>query len=75
MKNIEALIDEGGSISIADLESIGCVAAASDGNNCLAMLMRRDGERLRDLMARFDTAIGLARSHGLFTDEVNDRER
>jgi hypothetical protein len=74
-KNTETLIDEGGSISITDLESIGCVVAASDSNNCLAMLVRRDGERLRDLMARFDAAIGLAWSHGLLTDEVNDRDR
>ncbi|WP_395685504.1 hypothetical protein [Caenimonas koreensis] len=71
MKNIETLIDEGGSFSIADLEKIGCVAAASDGHNCLAMLVRRQGESLSDLMARFDTAIGLAWSHGVITDEVN----
>ena len=38
------------------------------------MLVRRDRETLRELMARFDKAIGLARSDGLFTDEVNDRD-
>ena len=54
MNNIETLIDEGGSISIADLAPIGCVAAASDGSNCLAMLVRCDGESLSDLMARLD---------------------
>jgi hypothetical protein len=74
MKNIETLIDEGGSISIAALAPIGCVAAASDGSNCLAMLVRRDGESLGELMARFDKAIGLAWSADLFTDEVNDRD-
>ena len=74
MKNIETLIDDGGSISVAVLAPIGCVAAATDGSNCLAMLVRRDGERLGDLMARFDKAIGLAWSTGVFTDEVNDRD-
>jgi hypothetical protein len=74
MKNIEALIDEGGSISITDLESIGCVAAASDGSSCLAMLVRRDGESLGELLVRFDKAIGLAWSAGLLTYEVNNRD-
>jgi len=72
MKNIETLIDDGGSISVADLEPIGCVAAATDGSKCLAMLVRRDGESFSALMARFDAAIGAAWSTGLFTDEVND---
>lgn len=72
MKNIETLIDDGGSISVSAIEPIGCVAAASDGSNCLAMLVRRDGETLPELMARFDKAIRLAWSEGVFTDEVND---
>ena len=45
MKNLETLIDDGGSISVAVLAPIGCVAAATDGSNCLAMLVRRDGQR------------------------------
>jgi hypothetical protein len=73
MKNIEILIDDAGSISVTALAPIGCVAAASDGSNCLAMLVRRDGESLSQLIERLDKAIGLARSQGLFTDEVNNR--
>ena len=75
MKNIETLIDDGGSISVGALAPIGCVAAASDGSNCLAMLVRRDGETLLELMAGYDEAIGLAWSDSLFTDEVNNRDR
>ena len=71
MKNIETLIDEGGDISIGPVGSIGCVAAATDGANCLAMLVRRDGERLGALMKRLDKAIRLAWSDDVITDEVN----
>lgn len=71
MKNIETLIDEGGDISIGPVGSITCAAAATDGANCLAMLVRRDGETLNALMKRLDQAIGLAWSNDLFTDEVN----
>lgn len=38
------------------------------------MLVRRDGERLGELLLRFDKAIGLAWSVGLLTDEVNNRD-
>lgn len=71
MKNIETLIDEGGNISIGRLTPFDCVAAATDDHNCLAMLVRRDGETLSALMKRLDKAIGLAWSDDLFTDEVN----
>lgn len=71
MKNIETLIDDGGDITIGPVAGLACVAAATDGSNCLAMLMRRDGEKLNALMKRLDQAIGLALSDDLFTDEVN----
>lgn len=71
MRNIETLINEGGDISIGPLAPLTCVAAASDGSNSLAMLVRRDGETLAGLMKRLDEAIGLAWSDDLFTDEVN----
>jgi hypothetical protein len=71
MKNIEALVDEGGDISIGPLAPFECVAAAADGSNCLAMLVRRDGETLGALLKRLDKAIALAWSDNEFTDEVN----
>lgn len=71
MRNIEALIDEGGDISIGPVPPFDSVAAACDGSNCLAMLVRRDGESLGTLLQRLDKAIGLAWSDDLFTDEVN----
>lgn len=72
MKNIETLVDEGGDISIGPVPPFECVAAASDGPNCLAMLVRRDGESLSALLRRLDKAIALAWSDDQFTDEVNN---
>jgi hypothetical protein len=71
MKNIETLVDEGAEISIGPVPPFDCVAAASDGPNCLAMLVRRDGETLGALLRRLDRAIALAWSDDEFTDEVN----
>ena len=71
---IEALIEDGGEITIGALPPHECVATAADGSNCLAMLVRRDGESLNVLLKRLDKAIGLAWSHDAFVDEVNDGE-
>jgi hypothetical protein len=71
MKNIETLVDEGGEISVGKLPPFDCVATASDDNDCLAMLVRRDGESLSALLKRLDKAIGKAWSDDLFIDEVN----
>jgi hypothetical protein len=71
---IEALIEEGGEITLGALPPHQCAATAADGSNCLAMLVRRDGESLNALLKRLDKAIGLAWSKDLFIDEVNDGE-
>ena len=73
-KNIEALIDDGGEITLGALPPHECAATAADGSNCLAMLVRRDGESLNALLRRLDKAIGLAWSNDVFIDEVNDGE-
>ena len=72
MKNIEALIADGGEITLGALAPFECVAAAADVHNSLAMLVRREGETLGALLKRLDKAIGLAWSEDLFIDEVND---
>ena len=70
-KNIEALIEDGGEITLGALPPHECAATAADGSNCLAMLVRRDGESLNALLRRLDKAIGLAWSNDVFIDEVN----
>ncbi|MDA8447543.1 hypothetical protein [Paracidovorax valerianellae] len=71
---IEALIEDGGDITIGALPPHECVATAASGSNCLAMLVRRDGESLNVLLKRLNKAIGLAWSNDTFVDEVNDGE-
>jgi hypothetical protein len=73
-KNIEALIEDGGDITLGALPPHECAATATDGGNCLAMLVRRDGESLNALLKRLDKAIGLAWSNEVFIDEVNNGE-
>ena len=73
-KNIEALIEDGGEIALGALPPHDCAATAVDGSNCLAMLVRRDGESLNVLLKRLDKAIGLAWSNDVFIDEVNNGE-
>ena len=72
MKNIEALIAEGGEITLGALPPFECAATAADSHNALAMLVRRDGETLNALLRRLDRAIALAWSDNVFTDEVNE---
>jgi hypothetical protein len=71
LENIAELIDSGGQISVGQVPPIPCAAIANDDHNCLAMLKRRPGESLRDLLARLDAAIGTAWSEERFVDEIN----
>lgn len=71
LPNIEELVDGEGQITIGALYPIRCVAIANDGNASLAMLVRRDGETLTQLLTRLDAAIALAYDEDKFTDEVN----
>jgi len=49
----------------------GLVAAAADPHLCYAMLARRDGESLLDLLDRLDRAIKTAAESGTTVDEIN----
>jgi hypothetical protein len=70
LPNIAELIAYGG-ITIGVVRPVGCVAVANDEDNCLAMLRRRQGETLAQLLTRLDRAIGKALADGIFTDEIN----
>lgn len=71
MKDIEALIEDGGDITVGAMGSIECAATAADGHNALAMLVRRDGETLAALLKRLDRAIARYFDTGETTDEIN----
>ena len=71
LKNIAALVEGGGEITLGHLDAIGkCVATATDDAQCLAMLVRRNGESLDALLHRLDAAIVDAYENEHFIDEV-----
>ncbi len=70
--NIEWIIANHGSITIGDIGAdVGCVAAAADPHLCYAMLAKRDGESLLELMGRLDRAIASAAETSVTIDEIN----
>jgi hypothetical protein len=71
MKSIEALIDEGGTITLGAIDPAACAATAAGAHNTRAMLLRKDGETLTALLKRLDRAIGRFYETGEAVDEVN----
>ncbi len=71
MEHIEALIADGGEITVGARWPHKCVATAADQSNTLAMLVRRDGETLPALLRRLDQAIAKVYDDDGFTDVVN----
>ena len=71
LENVDWLISNGGEISLGPVGPVECAAVATDESNCLAMLERRDGESLHQLLVRLDAAIARAWDEGEFTDEIN----
>lgn len=71
MKNIEALIADGGDMTIGAIYPIECAATAADSHNTVAMLVRREGESLGALLKRLDRAIGKFYDDDEIVDEIN----
>ena len=69
--NIEFLIDGNGDITIGAVGPVRCAATAADEDQCLAMLVRRPGESLSELLQRLDAAIADAYENNVFVDEIN----
>ena len=70
LPRIAELITDG-EITVGVLNPVGCVAVATDGHNSLAMLKRRPGETLMQLLTRLDQAIERAWAEEIYTDEIN----
>jgi len=68
LPNIAELITYG-EITLGVLRPVGCIATATDGHNCLAMLVRRSGENLAQFLVRLDQAIDKALTDDIYTDE------
>jgi hypothetical protein len=71
LANIEWLLAEHGAINISEISPLGCVAAAADNDTCYAMLARRRGESVLELLHRLDQAIATAAENNTTIDEVN----
>ena len=71
MKNIGALIADGGDITIGAIYPIECAATAADNHNTVAMLVRRENETLNALLKRLDKAIGKFYDNDEIVDEIN----
>ena len=70
LPSIAELINDG-EITVGVLRPVGCVATACDEDSTLAMLVRRKGETLFQLLTRLDEAIAKAYNEDIFTDEIN----
>jgi hypothetical protein len=71
LPNIADLIDNGGQISVGAIGPINCAAVAYVEDQCFAMLQRRPGETLRQLLERLDAAIETAITTEEMIDEIN----
>jgi hypothetical protein len=71
LPNIADLIDSGGQISVGGIGPIKCAAVANDDDICYAMLQRRPGETLQQLLERLDAAIDTAITTEEMIDEIN----
>ena len=72
LPNIESLIDGDGDITIGRVGPIACAATAADEHQSLAMLVRREGETLEQLLMRLEAAIEKAVEEETFIDEINN---
>lgn len=71
MKHIEALITDGGTITVGAIDEVECAASAADQHNALVMLVRREGETISALLKRLDRELGRYYETGETVDEVN----
>ncbi len=71
LENIEFLINGNGEVTLGRCGYVRCAATASDDDQGLAMLARRPGESLLELLQRLDAAIEDAYEHNIFADEIN----
>ena len=74
LPNIADLITYG-HITVGVLRPTGCIAIATDGDQTLAMLLRRPDETMAQLLARLDQAIDKAIIDDTCTDEINSPVR
>lgn len=71
VKNIEALIDDGGSITLRSIGPIACATTAANDHNAMGVLVRRDEVTLQALLKGLDRAIASYYDSAETIDEIN----
>jgi hypothetical protein len=71
LKNIAFLIDGNGKVSLGRIGLVRCAGVASDDDQQLVALVRRQSESLEGFLGRLDAAIGRALEEDVFVDEIN----
>jgi hypothetical protein len=66
------LVKGGGDVTIGRIGPVPCAAAASDGDQSLAMLVCRPRESLEELLDRLNSAIGKAWDDEEYIDVINE---
>ena len=69
--NIEAILEDGGDITVGRVGPIACVAFAATSYDCPVMLVRGEGESFVALLRRLDRSIAKAWEQEISIDEVN----
>ena len=72
LPNVECLIDGDGEITLGPAAGFACTATACEEDRPLAMLVRRNGETLDQLLVRLDHAIEKAIEESIVIDEINN---
>src|SRR4051812_6375762 len=70
--HIDALMKDGGQITLGRMAPLDGVAVAADDKDIYAVLRRRPEETVAALLKRLDQAIGSARNGGTRTNEIDD---
>src|SRR5206468_3532407 len=71
LKNLEALIEGRGDITVGRVGPTPCIATAADEDFTYAMLQRRPSESLLQLLERLDATLAWAWEHEETVDEIN----
>ena len=72
MLNSKFLVDGNGEITIGAIASILCAATAADGEQGLAMRVRRDSETFAQLLVRRNRANAIAADDEAFIDAIKN---
>lgn len=69
--NLEALLEEGGNLSLGQIAPIHYAAVAADEHNMLVALVRQPNESFLEILTRLDRALAEVNATGSIIDDIN----